>query len=184
MKNKAIFFDRDKTLLIPNHDNFIYRVGDFHIPDAFISSLSALNTAEYLLFLVTNQGRVAKGYLSEDDVRGVHKYMEEVLSKKGIGFSEYAYCPHNPVGEVEPYNVVCSCRKPKPGLFKRLIADYKIDVSRSWMVGDTDRDMVAGKSCGLKTILVKTGDYDYADSADYVEDDLTGAVNRILDISL
>lgn len=180
MKNKAVFLDRDKTLLIPKDDNFIYRVGDFNIPPTFLESLLILNKSEYLLFMVTNQGRVAKGYLSEDDVRSVHEHIDRTFLEYGIRFSEYAYCPHNPVGDIEPYNVVCTCRKPKPGLFRKIIDSYDVDVSRSWMIGDTERDMKAGKSCGLRTILVRTGDYHYAENADFVENDLSYAVKRII----
>ncbi len=180
MKNKAVFLDRDKTLLIPNNNNFIYRVGDFHIPPEFIESLSLVSRKGYLLFLVTNQGRVAKGYLSEDDVRSVHEHIDKVFHGHGVKFSEYAYCPHNPVGNIEPYNVVCGCRKPKSGLFKKIIDKYNVDVRVSWMIGDTERDMKAGRSCGLKTVLVRTGDFHFSESADYVENDLSSAVTRII----
>lgn len=180
MNNKAVFLDRDKTLLIPKKNNYIYRVGDFNIPEEYIESLSVLSKREYQLFIVTNQGRIAKGYLTEKDVISVHNHIEETFRRHGFSFMDYAYCPHNPVGNIAPYNVVCSCRKPKPGLFRKIIEKHRVDVSRSWMIGDTERDMKAGKLCGLKTILVKTGDFDYAESADFVDEDLAFAVKRIL----
>lgn len=180
MTEKAVFLDRDKTILIPLRDNYIYRVGDFYVPNNFVVALKKLIEHEYLLFVVTNQGRVAKGNQTEEDVKNVHKYMREYFCKHGVAFKEFAYCPHNPGGHVSPYNVVCSCRKPKNGLIKILLDKYQIDISLSWMIGDSERDIIAGKMSGLSTVLVQTGSFINSDKADFVEKDLEKAVERIL----
>lgn len=180
MPNKAVFLDRDKTIILPNGDNYIYRIGDFYIPESYNIALKRLYDDGYKLFVVTNQGRVAKGYMSEQDVVDLHEYLNEIYNELGFTVEEFAYCPHNPMGHVMPYNVVCHCRKPKPGMFKNLIKNYDIDVSRSWMIGDTERDIVAGNLSGLSTIMLRTGFHIGSEKADYVEDDLAAAAVRIL----
>ncbi len=180
MKNKAVFFDRDKTIILPNNNNYIYRVGDFYIPDEYIEALKNLNESGYMLFVVTNQGRVAKGYLTEQDVHDVHNYLDQFFKENGIEFKEFAYCPHNPDGNVEPYNIVCSCRKPKSEMIEQLIDKYQIDAYCSWMIGDSKKDIIAGNSSGLKTILVETGYFNSFDEADFVEKDISFAAKRIL----
>lgn len=181
MLNKAVFFDRDKTIILPNEDNYIYRVGDFYIPDEFTNALKELYDRGFKLFVVTNQGRVAKGYLTERDIERVHEYMNSYFKEHKFHFEEFAYCPHNPMGNVHPYNVVCSCRKPKSGMIKKMIDKHKVDRSKSWMVGDTDRDMIAGAMARLRTILVKTGITQNSENADFVVDDLVVAVKRIIE---
>lgn len=180
MKNKAVFFDRDKTIILPNQDNYIYKVGDFYIPREFVNALRKLNDNGFMLFVVTNQGRVAKGFLSEDDVKNVHSYLMNYFSQLGVEFSEFVYCPHNPDGSVAPYNIECDCRKPEPGMIQNLISKHKIDTSNSWMVGDSRKDIVAGNFAGLRTILVQTGYFQTYESADYVEKNIEYAVERIL----
>lgn len=180
MKNKAVFFDRDKTIILPNNNNYIYRVGDFYIPNEYVKALKNLNDSGYKLFVVTNQGRVAKGYLTERDVNNVHEYLDDFFGQHGIEFKEFLYCPHNPEGNVEPYNVVCTCRKPQPEMLETLISKYKVDTTRSWMIGDSKKDVVAGNSAGLKTILVQTGYFSSFSEADYVEKDIKYAIKRIL----
>ena len=180
MPEKAVFLDRDKTIILPNGDNYIYRIGDFYIPDSYNKALKNLYDNGYKLFVVTNQGRVAKGYMSEEDVTDLHEYLNDIYESLGFRIEEFAYCPHNPMGHVEPYNVICPCRKPKQGMFHDLIERYDIDVTKSWMVGDTERDIVAGNLCGMSTIMVRTGYHIGSEKADYVEDDLAGAAKRIL----
>ena len=180
MSNKAVFFDRDKTIIMPKTDNYIYRVGDFNIPEDFTRALKSLFDDSYKLFVVTNQGRVAKGYMKEEDVIELHKFLNDHYREHGFQIEEFAYCPHNPLGNVPPYNVVCSCRKPKNGLIKMLTEKYSINVSKSWMVGDTERDVIAGQLTGLRTIFVRTGVFNDCQEADFVVDDVVAAAATII----
>ncbi len=180
MPDKAVFLDRDKTIILPHGDNYIYRIGDFYIPDSYNNALKDLHDDGFKLFVVTNQGRVAKGYMDEEDITDLHEYLNEIYESLGFQIEEFAYCPHNPLGHVEPYNVICPCRKPKQGMFFDLIERHDIDVTSSWMVGDTERDIVAGNLSGLKTIMVRTGYHIGSEKADHVEDDLAAAAKRIL----
>jgi D,D-heptose 1,7-bisphosphate phosphatase len=178
---KAVFLDRDKTILLPHGgEKYIYRVEDFHIPESYISSLRKLVESEFLLFVVTNQGRIAKGHLTEKDVEELHHCLDLILKYHGVFITGYEYCPHNPRGTIFPYNVSCECRKPKTGMIDSICDSYDILKTRSWMVGDSDVDMLTGKNSGLRTIQVQSGsDYD-SHYADFIERDLAEAVNRIL----
>lgn len=180
--NKAVFFDRDKTITMPiSGDNYIYRVGDFYIPESFTMALKKLYDQGFKLFLVTNQGRVSRGCMTEDDVKELHEHMNDHFKSHGFCFEELSYCPHNPMGSLAPYNVVCSCRKPKNGMIKRLISKYNVDRSRSWMVGDSERDVIAGNITSIRTVLVRTGSEQSSERADFVLDDLVSAAEKIIE---
>ncbi|NIP29218.1 MAG: HAD-IIIA family hydrolase, partial [Candidatus Dadabacteria bacterium] len=113
MGSRAVFLDRDKTIILPKGgDKYIYRVEDFHIPDHFIEALKLLVDQEFMLFVITNQGRIARGHLTEDDVEELHRCLNSILKENGVHISEFEYCPHNPRGTLHPYNIVCECRKP------------------------------------------------------------------------
>ncbi len=178
---KAVFLDRDKTILLPHGgEKYIYRVEDFHIPETYISALRKLVENGFLLFVVTNQGRIAKGHLTEDDVEELHNCLDLILKYNGVYIMEYEYCPHNPRGTLFPYNVVCGCRKPKTGMIDVICNSYEINKTNSWMVGDSDVDMAAGRSSGLRTIQVMTGADFESRHADFIESDFVAAVKRIL----
>jgi len=181
MNAKAVFLDRDKTILLPQGgEKYIYRVEDFYIPESNIAALRKLTEHGFLLFVVTNQGRIAKGHLTEKDVEELHHCLDLLLKYHGVFITKYEYCPHNPRGSLSPYNVVCGCRKPKTGMIDVICDSRDIHKSGSWMVGDSDIDMLAGKSSGLRTIQVLTGsDFD-SRHADFIETDLVDAVSRIL----
>lgn len=178
---KAVFLDRDKTIILPKGENYIYRIGDFVIPDEYTEALKKLFDNDFKLFVVTNQGRVAKGYMTEKEVVELHQYLNDYFMDYGFHIEEFVFCPHNPLGHVSPYNVICSCRKPKQGMLKGLIKKHKVDTSRSWMVGDTERDVIAGNLSGLRSILLRTGYLYESEEAHYVENDLADAVQRILE---
>jgi histidinol-phosphate phosphatase family protein len=168
VESKAVFLDRDKTILLPEGgEKYIYRVGDFYVPGDYVEALRLLSERGYLLFVVTNQSRVASGHLTETDVNELHNYLDLILEERGVYIEEYAYCPHNPRGTVSPYNKACPCRK------------HGVDRSRSWMVGDSDIDMIAGKKAGLRTVQVLTGWDLYSHYADFIEKDFAAAAERI-----
>ncbi len=181
MGSKAVFLDRDKTILLPKGgEKYIYRVEDFHIPDKYIRALKKLVDYEYLLFVITNQGRIARGHLTEEDVEELHKSLDSILKQNGVHISEFEYCPHNPRGTLHPYNIICECRKPKTGMIDSIRNSYEIDISSSWMIGDSYIDILTGKKAGLRTIQVLTGSDAYSEYADFVEADLVEAASRIL----
>lgn len=181
MNAKAVFLDRDKTILLPEGgEKYIYRVEDFFIPESYIAALRKLMESGFLLFVVTNQGRIAKGHLTEEDVEALHHCLDLILKYNGVFITQYEYCPHNPRGSLAPYNVVCGCRKPKTGMIDSICESQNIHKAGSWMVGDSGIDMLAGRNSGLRTIQVLTGSEIDSGYADFIEGDLVRAVSRIL----
>lgn len=181
MNAKAVFLDRDKTILLPEGgEKYIYRVEDFFIPESYIAALRKLMESGFLLFVVTNQGRIAKGHLTEEDVEALHYCLDLILKYNGVFITQYEYCPHNPRGSLAPYNVVCGCRKPKTGMIDSICESQNIHKAGSWMVGDSEIDMLAGRNSGLRTIQVLTGSEFDSGYADFIEGDLVRAVSRIL----
>ncbi len=146
MSKKAIFFDRDDTLLIDW--GYMYKVEDLvFISDTF-SVLKELQDKDYLLFIVTNQSGIGRGFFQESDMHKFHEAMLKELTAEGIKIQEIVFCPHSPEDK-------CDCRKPSPRLLNELCEKYDIDKSLSYMVGDKQSDVDAGKSADLKTFNVK-----------------------------
>ena len=103
-----------------------------------------LNLAGYLVLIITNQRGIARGLMSAADLQGIHEKMCEELQLRGAHIDGIYVCPHD-IGQ-------CHCRKPDIGLFLQAERDFQIDKAGSWMVGDSDSDVQAGKNYGIKTI--------------------------------
>ncbi len=146
-KNKAVFLDRDGVL---NHEmgDYIRRIEDFQILDNF-DTLKTLQQRGYLLLVATNQGGLAKGWYTENELAKMHAALKESYGKHGVEFTDIFYCPHHP-----DYTGVCDCRKPKPGLLLQGIEKYNIDPAQSYFIGDRERDMEAAAGAGVKGILI------------------------------
>jgi len=146
-KNKAVFLDRDGVL---NHEmgDYIRRIEDFEVLDNF-AALKELQDRGYLLIVATNQGGLAKGWYSEDELAKMHQKLIDDYSAYGVRFTDFFYCPHHP-----DFTGDCDCRKPKPGLLVKGIEKYNIDPARSYFIGDRERDVVAGTAAGVKGILI------------------------------
>lgn len=152
---KAVFLDKDGTLI----KNLPYNVDPEKIclePFA-CEALKLLKDNGYDLFVVSNQSGVALGYFNEADLLPVSYAIEKLLNSNGVHVSAFYYCPHLKNGTVAAYTKECDCRKPKPGLLLQAVHDHKIDLLRSWMIGDILDDVEAGKSVGCKTILLNNG---------------------------
>lgn len=146
-KNKAIFLDRDGVLNREMGD-YVCRLEDFELLDNF-DALKTLRDKGYLLIVATNQGGLAKGWYTEKELTKMHDYLKKVYSEHGIEFADIFYCPHHP-----DFTGDCDCRKPKPGLLLQGIEKYNIDPSKSYFIGDRERDMEAATAAGIKGILV------------------------------
>ncbi len=146
-KNKAVFLDRDGVLNREMGD-YVCRVEDFHVLDNF-EALKTLQDRGYLLIVATNQGGLAKGWYTEDELDKMHQQLRDTYAGHGVTFTDFYYCPHHPnfTGE-------CDCRKPKPGMLLRGIAEHDIDPSRSYFIGDRERDVEAGTLAGVTGILI------------------------------
>lgn len=183
---RAAFLDRDGVLI-----RDVVHLTDplrIEILPGVPEALRRLHDARWMTVVVTNQSVVARGMVSETELRGIHDVLGSRLRTHGATLDAIYYCPHHPDGVVEPYRVVCDCRKPKPGLLLRAAADLGIDLHASVMIGDTDADIEAGRRAGCRTVLL-TGSAGVAPpvasatgawAADHVAADLAAAADWIL----
>ena len=156
-KRPAVFVDRDNTLI---HDPGYLRHADHvRLLPGVGEAVAKLRSAGLPVVVVTNQSGVARGYLTEAELASVHERMQELLQSSGSGVDAIYYCPFltGPDAVVEEYRKDSDMRKPKPGMLLQAADDLRIDLSASWMIGDSERDILAGKSVGCKTILIGNG---------------------------
>ncbi len=146
---KAVFLDRDGTLNSDVGHYYIYRPEDFVLNDGVCEGLRILQENGYLLIVITNQGGVAKGIYTEEDVALVHQKMEGVLRNEGIELTAIYYCPHH------ESIAACECRKPSPFLLEKAIKDYDLDAKKCAMIGDSERDVLAARNAGIKAYKIK-----------------------------
>lgn len=152
---KAVILDRDGTINVEG--NYIWKFNDFiWIPGAK-ESIKKLKDAGYLIIVASNQSGIARGFFSEEDVKRLHKEINESLKMYSTCIDKFYYCPHYPKGKKLKYSFECECRKPADGMFRKAIQDYDIDVAKSWAVGDRIRDVEPAQKLGFKTALVETG---------------------------
>jgi len=147
--NKAIFLDRDGTLNNNKDHYYIWRMEDFALNPGVEETLTELQQSGYMLFVITNQGGISKGLYTREDAESLHHQVQAMFEEKGVRLEEILYCPHHPDQEN------CLCRKPLPLLIQKALARYNIDPALSWMIGDAQRDVEAGKAAGLHTLLVE-----------------------------
>ncbi|MCK6604437.1 MAG: HAD family hydrolase [Ignavibacteriaceae bacterium] len=153
MTDIAVFIDRDGTI---NHDPGYLGDPDhaFLIENAGKGLAILKNELGYKIFVVSNQSGISRGLISRENVDAVNERINELLLKDGAGIDKFYYCPHHP--DFSP-DAECSCRKPLTGMIERAAKEFDIDLSRSFMIGDSKSDIECGKNAGLRTILVKTG---------------------------
>ena len=153
--NKAIFLDKDGTVVV----DVPYNVDPERIVLApgVATGLKRLSDAGFKLVVVSNQSGVARGFFSEEALRGVVHRLTELLGAAGVRLDGFYYCPHHPQGSVNQYSRECDCRKPQPGLLTKAARDLQVDLSRSWMIGDILDDVEAGHRAGCRAVLVDNG---------------------------
>ena len=153
-KQKAIFLDRDGTLNV--YKGFITDVNEFELLPGAAELIKKINQSGYLTIVVTNQPVIARGECTFEELDLIHKKLETLLGEQGAYIDDLFYCPHHPdkgfEGERIEYKIECDCRKPKPGMLLEAAKKYNIDLTQSFMVGDDERDMEAGKRAGCKCV--------------------------------
>ena len=134
--------------------------------DGVAEALSRLRDAGYPVIVVTNQSGIARGYLSEEELETIHKRMADLLRTRDAAVDAIYYCPYlnGPDAVVEEYRRASDLRKPGPGMFLLAAKERNIDLEASWMIGDSDRDMQAGRAAGCRTILI--GEHSAAEQAE------------------
>ncbi len=178
-KQKAIFLDRDGT--INRYVGFLRDIEQFELLPGVAEAIRKINGSGYLSIVITNQPVIARGEVTVPQLQEIHNKMETLLGAEGAYLDAIYYCPHHPhkgyEGEVPELKIECSCRKPKPGMLLKAAEDFNIDLSRSWMVGDGENDIKAGKAAGCKTALIATEDF----GQDITADSLQAAVRMLLE---
>lgn len=153
--DRVVFLDRDGTLNEEVH--YLHRPEDFKLIDGVPKALRLLKEAGFNLVVVTNQAGVARGYYTEEDVKKLHLYMNNLLEPEGASIDAFYYCPHHPEYGLGKYKKTCDCRKPGTGMFEMAQARFDVDKEHSYMIGDKLLDVEAGRNYGLTSILVGTG---------------------------
>jgi D-glycero-D-manno-heptose 1,7-bisphosphate phosphatase len=167
-KRAAVFLDRDGVInrKLPENE-YVRRVSDFQFLQGAVKAISILRETGFVVVVITNQRGIARGLMTEEDLAYVHRFMLSELRQAGVVLEGVFHCPHEKFEN-------CRCRKPQPGMILEAAKSLRIDLTKSYMVGDSPSDIEAGKRAGTKTVLIgNAGD---------CEPDLT--FPRLLDFSL
>lgn len=179
-KQKAIFLDRDGT--INKYVGFLRDSEEFKLLPNVGEAIQLINSSSYLVIVVTNQPVIARGEVTTNELNIIHKKMDTLLGKEGAYIDGLYYCPHHPdkgfEGEIPELKIDCNCRKPKAGMLFQAANDFNIDLTMSWMVGDSESDIKAGKNAGCKTILISNDNSNYGQ--DYSVESLIDGIEKIL----
>ena len=185
-KQRAIFLDRDGTMNVSK--GFISKADDLELIPGTIEAIKDINKSGALAIVITNQPVIARGECSFEELHNIHNKLKTLLGEKGAFVDDIFYCPHHPdkgfEGELPELKFDCECRKPKTGMIEEAVEKYNIDLSRSYMVGDSTMDLEMARNAGIKSVLVNTGfagnDGKYDRSCDIEAEDLLDAVEKII----
>jgi D-glycero-D-manno-heptose 1,7-bisphosphate phosphatase len=185
MSNAAVFFDRDGTLI---HDpGYLNHPDQVQVLDGVAEALKEFQLLGYKTVVVSNQSAVARGVVTVEMLERIHDRLRELLALKGASLDAIYYCPYHPEGTVPEYRQDSDWRKPQPGMLLAAAREMDLDLSRSWMIGDNDRDVEAGRSAGCKTIRIGSkpagnvapGETRQPVRADYIAVNIREAVNIV-----
>ncbi len=152
MRRPAVFLDRDGTINVDT--GYVGTVAQFVFLDGVPATIRRLNQHGFLVIVVTNQSGVARGYFTEEDVEALHQHIERELARSGAHIDRFYYCPTHPDHGIGRYRTTSSWRKPDIGMFEQACRDFEIDVSRSWMVGDSEVDIEFARRAGIRPVQI------------------------------
>ncbi len=141
---KALFLDRDGVINIEKE--YLYKIKDFEFIDGIFNLCKYYQNKDYLIFVVTNQSGIARGYYGKKDFDTLSSWMIKEFSKKKIEIEKVYYCPHHP-----DFSGHCDCRKPNAGMLLQAQKEFNIDLKNSVLIGDKESDIEAGIGAGLNT---------------------------------
>ncbi|MFD7525486.1 D-glycero-alpha-D-manno-heptose-1,7-bisphosphate 7-phosphatase [Paenibacillus chitinolyticus] len=146
---KAVFLDRDGVLneVMSGRVRHVNKPSDLHLLPGVPEALKGLKEAGFLLYIVTNQGGIGLGFMTEKTLLAIHRRLKKLLALENAVIDDIAYCPHRPAAS-------CRCRKPKPGMLLDLARKHGIDLARSYTIGDSETDIGAGRAAGTRTIRI------------------------------
>lgn len=177
MKNKAVFLDRDGTI--------VEDVGYARSPEQMRllpgagEAIREFRRRGYLAVLITNQSGMGRGYFAESDLEAMHEKVRSDLAALGAALDAVYFCPHLPADHPrcgEP----CECRKPRPGMLLRAAKELNVDLCRSYMIGDAASDVAAGKAAGCRTVLVASPDAERHTVGDHGADFVVHDLSEVL----
>ena len=142
MQKKALFLDRDGVINIEK--NYLYKIEDFEFCDGIFELCRYFQNRGYLIFVITNQSGIARGYYSDEDFQKLTHFMLKAFKREGIDIASVKYCPHHP-----NYSGTCECRKPSSGMIDSLAKEFDIDLASSILIGDKISDIQAGKNANI-----------------------------------
>lgn len=179
---KAVFLDRDGTLDYDSK-NYVKSISEFKIFNNTPEAIKKLNKAGYLVIIITNQSGLAREYFDEKELQRMHAKLIRKVKSAGGKIDDIYYCPHHPDDN-------CDCRKPGLANIHKAVKKFDINPGNSYFIGDSWKDIEAGKKAGCQTILVRTGVNNYSEQdikswncqPDYVKEDIMAAVELIIDL--
>ncbi len=154
MSNRAIFLDRDDTLI--EDTGYINDPDQVKLLDGAAEALIELKAMGYKLVVVTNQSAVARGIVTEKVLAEIHERLRQLLAEKNASLDDIYYCPYHPEGVVPKYRKESNYRKPNPGMLLEAADDMNIELGESWCIGNSSSDVEAGSQAGCKTVLIDT----------------------------
>lgn len=175
MQRRALFLDRDGTLVEPRH--YPSHPDDLVLYGRIAPGLRRLRSAGFKLIVVTNQAGIARGYFGPRELFEMHRSLARRFARLGVIIDRFYFCPHHPDGVIPGLAVTCTCRKPQPGMLLRAASELHIDLERSWMIGDILADVEAGNRAHCRTVLVDIGT-ESRPTADQSMPDIVGRSTR------
>jgi D,D-heptose 1,7-bisphosphate phosphatase len=176
MKKRAVFFDRDNTLI--RNDGYLGDPGGVILMDGAAAAVARAHELGYFAVVVSNQSGVARGMFTEDNVRAVNERMDQLLLQADprARIDRHEFCPFHPEAIVERYRRESELRKPRPGMILQAAAALNLDLAASWIIGDAVRDVLAGKAAGCRAILLSPPGPPVCPEADAIVPDLRHAM--------
>ncbi len=184
MARRAVFLDRDNTII--DDPGYLSDPAGVKLLPGVELAIKSFAQAGFKVVVVTNQSGIARGMLTEQMLDEIHDEMRRRLTAKGARIDGIYYCPYHPEGTVESYAKDSEMRKPRPGMLLKAAKEMNIDLAASWMIGDSPRDIEAGKRAGCKTIRIRlpknktNGQPDEPDNADFYVRNLVDAARVVM----
>ena len=153
-RKKCVFFDRDGIVNVSPGPGYVERPEDFHIIPAFMDCARTAERLGFITAVITNQRGVARGIMTLETLKEIHTMLEKKLADNSIRLAAIYACTHE--------RDTCTCRKPQPGMLLQAAREHNIDLASSWMIGDSESDVEAGRRAGCRTIRVCPDDVETA----------------------
>lgn len=151
----ALFLDRDGVINVDK--GYVSQIKDFEWVDGAKETIATFKAHGWLVFIVTNQSGIARGYYTEDDMHTLHDWMTVQLDRAGAFIDRIYYCPHHQEGEIARYRKDSFDRKPKPGMLLQAMAEFPVKREASFLIGDKETDIEAARAAGIAGFLFKGG---------------------------